>query len=150
LNIDDASSTGLLAGLVRYEPGKGKICSAVADTATGERSVTCDHQLGRFSPDGRFLVGGTPDADGPGSPTVAILDARTLEPVVEFGPGKNQPGFALQAVWEDDDSVLVVYELEAEQAILRLGTDGSVELASAVHPVSEMSYEIWFGGALRR
>ncbi len=151
LNIDDASSTGLLAGLVRYDPGNGKICSAVADPATGERlATTCDHQLGRFSPDGRLLVGGTPDADGLGSPTVAILDAATLEPVVEFAPGKDQAGAALQAVWEDDDTVLVVYELEARQAILRLGTDGSVELASDVLPVSEMSYEMWFGSALRR
>jgi hypothetical protein len=97
-----------------------------------------------------LLVGGTPDADGLGSPTVAILDARTLEPVVEFGPRADQAAANLQAVWEDDDSVLVVYELEGQQAILRLGTDGSVELASDVHPVSEMSYEIWFGGALRR
>jgi hypothetical protein len=44
----------------------------------------------------------------------------------------------------------VVYELEGRQAILRLGTDGSVELASDLHRVTNMSVELWFGGAMRR
>ena len=60
---------------------------------------TCDYTLLGFSPDGRHLLGFTDYLTPDGSPTMAVLDAATGEPVVDFElvrrphrRGRHQPG----------------------------------------------------------
>ena len=105
-------------------------CSEVrrTDTARGQVAYeTCDHQLGAFSPDGRLLIGFASYYDL-GSPTLAILDAATGEPVVEWTSSRAQEDAAIvhSAAWEDADTVVAVVEQGGVQQVLRLETDGSV------------------------
>ena len=59
------------------EPRRGDgTCSAVVDGGGPRLWETCDYGLGRLSPDGTYVVGTDPEADGYGSPTVSVLDAE--------------------------------------------------------------------------
>jgi hypothetical protein len=91
---------------------------------------TCDHQLGAFSPDGQHLVGLAAYFDGPGSPSLSILDATTGEPVVDFeltAAPQRVVAIAPEVVWEDDQTLLATYIDGTEQYVVRLGLDGTVE-----------------------
>ena len=85
-------------------------CSGVTDPLAGTKLLwdTCDYSLGAFSPDGRYIVGLAAYSDGPGSPSLSILDATTGEPLVDYrGPKDGRTCIGVdQAVWEDDDTVL--------------------------------------------
>ena len=108
-------------------------CSAVVDGTAPTGTVawqTCDHALTAFSPDGQHVVGLVP-ADGEyGSPTLAILDATTGEPVVDFevAAAQNQVvGIDDRMAWEDDDTLVVRVMSGGDHFIVRLGLDGTVQ-----------------------
>ncbi len=124
--VSDAA--GLVAGQTVYRGDS--TCSEVRRTDDPPGSVvyeTCDHQLGGFSPDGQLLIGFASYFDL-GSPTLAILDAATGEPVVEWTSSRQLQDAAIvhSAAWEDGDTVVAVVEQGAEQQVLRFEVDGSV------------------------
>ncbi len=116
-------------------------CSQVREAAPPVTVVaeTCDHGLGAFSPDGRWIIGYGSYYDL-GSPTLAILDAFTLEPVVEFRADRGQGGATvLQAVWQDDETLVALVEQQGEQVVVTAHSDGRLEVVSPRLPVRNMS-----------
>ena len=88
---------------------------------------TCDHTLTSFSPDGSLVLGTDAYLDGFGQRTVAFLDAAGgLEH--EFRSKGHGPTI-LQTAWEDADHVLAVVFERGRWSVLRLGADGSAEVA---------------------
>ena len=143
--VDDASeATGMVSGLVSY--GADGACSGVMDPVSGTLLwKSCDYSNLRFSPDGRYVVADAAYFDGPGSPTVSIVDASTGEKVVEFSPVQKDTVVGVsQSAWEDDDTVLSYVDEGGDQAMVRLGTDGSIEAVTDVVAVRPMSVALWF------
>lgn len=127
LSVEDATEDWAVA--VQTSVTDTGSCSAVLDltAALKKRTVaeTCDHSLGRFSPDGSHLSAYESYRDGIGMSYVALLDADTLEEITRFSPA----GFIAAAVWEDTDHVLVnTYDYaQGEWSVERLATGGSTE-----------------------
>ncbi len=125
LSVDDATESGAVA--VQTSVTDAGSCSAVLDlkAEVQKRMVakTCEHSLGRFSPDGAHLSAYEAYRDGIGMSYVAVLDATTLEEVTRFSPA----GFIATAMWEDDDHLLVnTYDYEqGTWSVERLGLDGA-------------------------
>lgn len=150
VSASDADITsGLIAGQTRSDLLNGS-CYGVLDPARSTTSTvweTCDYSIDGFSPDGRYLLGSIPDFDGMGAPTLAVLDARSGEPVVEFRPDRNDATALFQRTWEDDDTVLAIAVKGNTFSFLRFELDGSV--SEAVEPVSVddafADVPFWFG-----
>ena len=126
-----SSTTGLVAGLteIKADGSCWGVVDGVARTGTTIWD-TCDYRLGSFSPDGSHLVGTAPDADNYGSPTLALLDATTGKPVVDFevaGARKQVVGIWSQMAWEDDETLVVRVMTGDDYSIVRLGLDGTVQ-----------------------
>jgi hypothetical protein len=151
--VDSTSSaTGLVAGQTEFT-GDGS-CSGVLDPLSAEQDLvweTCDHQLGAFSPDGRFIVGLAAYSDSLGSPTVGILDATTGEPVVDFVSGNDARSAAAvsDVVWEDATTLLATVTQGNAQYVVRATIDGRVERVVGPAP-SQMSTEYRFPTHLPR
>jgi hypothetical protein len=151
--VDSTSSaTGLVAGQTEFT-GDGS-CSGVLDPLSAEQDLvweTCDHQLGAFSPDGRFIVGLAAYSDSLGSPTVGILDATTGEPVVDFVSGNDARSAAAvsDVVWEDATTLLATVTQGSAQYVVRATIDGRVERVVGPAP-SQMSTEYRFPTHLPR
>jgi hypothetical protein len=144
--VSSSPVNGLVAGQTDYS-GDGS-CSGVMDPLSPAQDLvweTCDHQLGAFSPDGRYVVGFAPYFDGPGSPSLAILDATTGKPVVDFVSGRTARSAAAvgDVVWEDATTLLATVTQGAEQYVVRATIDGRVEVVAGPRP-SEMSVEFRF------
>jgi len=93
---------------------------------------TCDYSLGEYSADGKYLIGWPAYADGWGPGEVAILDADTFKPVMEFDSGEDYG--VMDAAWDGDaNSLIATVYLEGTWQLLRLGPDGSME--SVADPV---------------
>jgi hypothetical protein len=139
---------GLVAGQTEFT-GDGS-CSGVMDPLSPAQDLvweTCEFQLGAFSPDGKYVVGLAPYFDGLGSPSLAILDATTGEPVVDFVSGRTARSAAAvgDVVWEDATTLLATVTQGADQYVVRATIDGRVEVVAGPRP-SEMSTEFWFPG----
>jgi hypothetical protein len=147
-NVLDSTSeaTGLVAGQTKFL-GDGS-CSGVTDPKAGGKLLwdTCDYSLGAFSPDGRFIVGLAAYSDGPGSPSLSILDARTGEPVVDYrGPKARRTFIGVdQVVWEDDDTVLATVTQDTEQSIIRAETNGALSRVAPALPTEGLNIEYRF------
>ena len=81
--------------------------------------------------------------DGPGSPTLSILDAQTGEPVVDFKPTRKDRVGVDQVVWEDLDTVVATVTQDADQAVVRAGVDGTLELVDGPIRSNGMEVEYW-------
>ena len=131
-----SSATGAVAGVTRVR-GDLSSCSAVIDaqTRTGTPAWdTCDYTLAAFSPDGRYVVGLASYLDPNGSPTLAVLDAATGEPLIDYeliGPRNSLLGINERVAWEDADTLIVTMYSKDRQYVLRLGLDGTVERITA-------------------
>ncbi len=103
--------------------------SGVFDASTGESVWTTDRwHATEFSPGGRHILG----VDYPWDPQrVAVLDAGSGEQLVRFDFGKSprRGPWVTSSHWEDETHVLVVVESWSRLWLVRLGVDGSVELA---------------------
>jgi len=141
-----SEATGLVAGQTEFL-GDGS-CSGVIDPLADTKLLweTCDYSLGQFSPDGRYIVGLAAYSDGPGSPSLSILDARTGEPVVDYrGPQDRRTYIGVdQVVWEDDDTVLATVEQDGEQGIVRAELDGALSRVAPSLPTANLSIEYRF------
>ncbi|QBR93594.1 hypothetical protein [Nocardioides euryhalodurans] len=142
---------GLVAGQTQFRGDS--TCSEVRRTDPAQPGLvheTCDHQLGAFSPDGQLLLG-FPTYFDLGSPALAVLDAATGEPVVEWtsSPRREDAAMVMSAVWEDDDTVVAVVEQGRNQQVLRFELNGSVTKSGEALP-SQMSIEYFLPGDLDR
>lgn len=139
-----SEASGLVAGQTKFLGDS--TCSEVRRTDPVQPQLvfeTCDYLLSaQFSPDGRWLIGYATYSDL-GSPTLAILDAATGDPVVEYVSSRSQADAAVvhAAVWEDDDTVIAVVEQGGQQAVLRLEADG---VATRVSDVRDAAMSIEF------
>ena len=104
-------------------------CSAVRrDTRT--RWTTCRNQLSVIAPGARHVVGTPAYADGFGPTRLDLLELRTGERVRSWTPDRRgRSATYFDQVWEDPEHLLVVTYQAAEWAVVRLGTDGSMEYA---------------------
>jgi len=123
---------GLVSGQTSFS-GDGS-CWKVVDATTGRAGSTvwdtCDYSLLAFSPDGEHVVGLTDYLTPNGSPTLAVLDAATGEPVVDFelaGSRTGVVGINPEMVWEDVETLVTTAVTGGRQYVVRLGLDGSVE-----------------------
>lgn len=144
--VATSSVTGLVAGQTEFT-GDGS-CSGVKDPLSADRRLvweTCEHSLGAFSPDGRYVVGLAPYFDS-GSPTIGILDAATGKPLVEF-VSSNDPESAAtvsDAAWEDDTTLLATVNQGAEEFLVRLTADGRVERLDVEPDPGGENARFWF------
>lgn len=121
-----SAESGLVAGQTRaMQDGS---CSAVVEVGARQERLwdTCDFSLGTFSPDGRYVVGYSAYLSGMGSPDIAILDARTGEPVVEYRPHRADRVVLTDVVWEDESTLLAVANEATLWMVLRLDDTGQL------------------------
>jgi hypothetical protein len=95
---------------------------------------TCDFSLGRFSPDGRLVLGYPAYRDGAGDTEVAVLDARSGTVVAHWRSTRDARAVAAHVAWEDDDTLLATVFERGSWSMLRLDSDGSVTTALGPEP----------------
>ena len=123
--VTDAAVDGRLAVVSSVDLAAGGACSAILDGTTTAES--CDFTYGRFSPDGEHLSASPAYESGIGDVFAAILDADGQE-VARFEPARGD--FVWSSTWEDSSHLLVTtYDYDAGWSVVRLGTDGSQEVA---------------------
>lgn len=132
------AATGVLSGYTSIDELAPGSCSAVLDPAAGRRVwQTCDYTLGRFSPDGGYVLGEDAYLDGIGNTQAAILDATDGTLLVEYvAPDR---AFTQRLVWESEATALVTVHQEGTWYLLRLRPDGTVEQALDPVEADEMS-----------
>jgi len=120
--------TGVVSGLTKVDYFKNEYCSAVvkaaSDTVVWE---TCEYRLGRFSPDGKYVLGVDPQSDGIGTSGVTILDAENGDVVAEFETASR--AFMQDAIWESRSTVLAPVMQDGTWFLVRMRPDGTVEKA---------------------
>jgi hypothetical protein len=124
--VDDLASDGRVAGMVSASDTGS--CSAVLNADGRMLWKTCDYSLGRFSPDGRYVIGHPAYADGLGDSLVAVLDARTGKPLVEYRT--NRDAFVTTTVWDSDGTLLSML-YDHGWALMRLDRSGSYASVSS-------------------
>jgi hypothetical protein len=120
------SPEGWLSGTVSVSDDGS--CSAVFDDQWRQRWRTCEYTLGRFSADGRYVIGRPAYLSGIGDGLLAILDARTGEVLVDARPDEGGDAFVADAVWQPDGTVLATV-WDDGWALLRLTPDGRLTRA---------------------
>jgi hypothetical protein len=97
-----------------------EVCSAMVDRETGDVLWrTCKYRIDGFSPDGEYVWAVPAYGDGYAAPWAAILDAETGELVRQYN---SEPGRFISfhdAVFEDDDSLLISVEQGNQMSLLR-------------------------------
>jgi hypothetical protein len=126
LAVVDAAEDGRMVGLMSVTD-EGS-CSGIFLVGDDVAWQTCDHTLTRFSPDASRVLGTDAYLDGFGQRSVAFLDAADGTLLHEFRSKGRGPS-VLQTAWEDEDHVLAVVFERGRWSIVRLGADGSAELA---------------------
>jgi hypothetical protein len=122
----DVDVDGRVVGLVSVTD-EGS-CSAVYTEPAEQAWETCGHTLTSFSPDGSRVLGTDAYLDGFGQRSVAFLDGTDGTPLHEFTSTGKGPS-VLQTAWEDEEHVLAVVYERGRWSVVRLGADGSAELA---------------------
>ena len=113
------------------------------DVSTGNPVwETCDHSLGAFSPDGRYVMASSPYGDGFGLTTLDVLDAETGEMVARFTQAGNTRIDLVMPVWESDGTIVAVAAEGETQTMVRLGVDGTLE--EVVDPVEGVYGDLYF------
>lgn len=93
---------------------------------------TCDNQLSDIAPDNGHVLGTPAYADGFGPTVLDVLTTTDGSVARTFTYARNgHSATYFDEVWEDDEHVLVVTYQDGEWAVVRLGTDGSMEYAVA-------------------
>jgi hypothetical protein len=142
------SVDGLVSGRVSIDDRKGKACYAVVEPATASRQfTTCKYSLWKFSPDGRYVFAHQPIYDGNFvGQSVAILDAHSGEPVVEYDADGPSGPWIREVAWEDRTHLLAtVFEGTDRWFILRLALDGTIEnLTKTPLPGGELDSPVLF------
>ena len=122
--IVSASSEGDVAGELAAD--RGRRCTGVFDGSERRRWDTCEHVLGDFSPDARFVVGLRPGADDAATKGISILDARTGAVVADFTAGRGAAVQVDDLVWESSTALLATVRTDGGWSLLRLTPDGGI------------------------
>jgi hypothetical protein len=98
-----------------------EVCSALVDRETGDTLWrTCEYGIGGFSPDGEYVWAFPARTDGYAATSVAILDAETGKLVRRYdSESQRQYVDFHDAVFEDDDSLLIRAEQGDQMSLLR-------------------------------
>lgn len=110
-------------------------CSAVLDKSDTQRWSTCQHQFLGYSPDGKHLLATIPYYDGAGTSSLAVLDADSGRVVLDLRTADQ--AVVAQWGWEDDTHVLAVLLEGGGAGLVRIGLDGSRELAAPVQSATD-------------
>ena len=142
------SSANPVNGLIAVQTRTNKDASGCfgvvdPDVRTTEPAwETCDHSLGAFSPDGRYVMASSPYGDGFGLTTLEVLEAETGEMVARFTQASNTQIALVMPVWESDSTIVTVAAEGENQTMVRLGVDGTLE--EAVEPVKGEYGDLYF------
>ncbi len=91
------------------------------------RWSTCDYTLGKFSPDGKYVIGRPAYLDGIGDGFVAILDAKDGTVLADFRPAEGADfTFLNNAAWDVDDTLLATVWEKDHWSLMRLAPDGGL------------------------
>ena len=146
--VIEAGGTSETTGVVSVETSINDFgsCWEVRNLDAGSVvAKTCDFSLGQFSADGRYVIGWPAYRDGLGPRDVAILDAKTLKPVVNYLAPASTGGWISNAVFDGDSPELLasVFEDNAWH-LARLGLDGSIQnVGDPVPSHDETQPELW-------
>lgn len=127
----------LRAGITEVKDDTSTCSALVGPQADNPTWTTCDHRPITFSPDGETLLAFDTIGDGIGEGVLAFLSADDGEVLLDRNNHDSQ-AFYNHAVWEDDEHVLAAVFQEGEWAMVRVGTDGSMEYAVAPRPGSDL------------
>jgi hypothetical protein len=136
IRVADAAADRRLAGLTSVDDLGS--CSGVVAEDPEPVWETCDHTLTRFSPDGTRILGTDAYLDGFGQRSVVFLDAADGTVLHQF-LSRGRGATVIQTAWEDSAHVLAVVYERGRWSIVRLGVDGSAELA--LDPVAASDLE---------
>ncbi len=101
-------------------------CSVLVRTWRKPQWETCDYRLRTFSPAGTRISATNAYGDGLGDTQLAVL-GRDGTVQQEFRAGRGVT--FMTSRWEDEDHLLVLTFTEDGWSVLRVGADGSVEVA---------------------
>jgi hypothetical protein len=125
LAITGVSVDGRVAGVTSVADAGS--CGALLSRDWGKAEWdTCDYSLGRFSPDGKYLIGLPAYLDGIGSGSIAILDATTGDVVAEWKNTGEDFAFINNAVWDTDGTLLATVWEKDSWSLMRMAPDGSL------------------------
>ena len=100
------------------------------DADTAKSWKTCDHMPLTFSPDGKHMLATASHGyEGLGASSLTILDRASGKPQFTLRNNEKSQAAIVDMVWEDDGHVLAVVAQKLDWGIIRVGLDGSVELA---------------------
>jgi WD40 repeat protein len=135
LSIGGIAPDGTLSGVASVSEDLSA-CSVVLgrDWARQEWS-TCDYSLGKFSPDGRYVIGHPAQQSGIGDASVAILDARTGDLLAEFQNSEEHQSFINDVVWDSDSTLLATVFEDGWWQLMRMTPQG--ELSSVLPNLGE-------------
>ena len=143
VHLEDADETGevgwttLKADQTTCSTYRGR---ETLDADTARTWKTCDHLPLAFSPDGKHLLATAPHGyEGLGASSLTILDRATGKPTLTLTNNARSQAAITDMVWEDDEHVLAVVVQKLDWGIVRVGLDGSVELADErIRPGKEL------------
>jgi hypothetical protein len=127
LSVADESESGLTIGFTSLTDSGS--CSKLAGGGEFQGWSTCKHTLDAFSPDGKLVLAGPAYRDGIGDGVIAMYDASSGNLAFQRTNSQQSQSFYSQAVWEDDTHVLAPVFQANRWAIVRIGSDGSMEYA---------------------
>ena len=139
-SLADVDDRGRLLGRLSRDPG----CWGLLRPTGREVWRTCEHRLDSFSPDARHVLGILGNVRFEEVRGLAVHDRRgTVVTSYDVPRGTSVSGVE----WEDDEHLLAVVRRRDRTAIVRVGLDGSVELATDVGPApsdaSGYALEVW-------
>lgn len=110
------------------------------DADTAKSWKTCDFMPLTFSPDGKHLLATASHGyEGLGASSLTILDRATGKPRLTLKNNATSQAAIVDMVWEDDAHVLAVVVQKLDWGIIRVGLEGSVELAAErIRPSEEL------------
>jgi hypothetical protein len=133
--------TGLVAGQTSTDPDTGSGCYAVLTSSGQQLWADCRFSVEKLSPSGDFVSGQVSGCDSEfGCGELVVRRAADGEPVVHFAAPTSSRGVSFGTVaWEDDEHLLTPAYSQGRWWILRLGLDGSAQVA--VGPVQGVDYQ---------
>lgn len=116
--FDVSADASLASGFTSIDEERAEACSAVVETATGERLwESCGAARFRFSPDETMVLATDAFPEGLGQSFVRVLSAGTGELL-----GSYEGGTVFDYRWESDDAFLVSVQLEdGQHQLVRVG-----------------------------
>jgi hypothetical protein len=124
--VDGVSGSGLFAG--RTEVTDGASCSKVLGGGDFPGWGTCKYQAVAFSPDDSLIAAFPPYVDGPGSSSLAVLEATGGTVFDRQSNPKSQVTVA-DLSWEDATHLLAATYQEGQWSLVRFNPDGTMEYA---------------------